>query len=44
MTSIVYEKDGAVGIVILAKPPHNLMDNAMLDELASVYVRAIGDG
>lgn len=44
MTSIVYQKDGAVGIVILAKPPHNLMDNAMLDELASIYARAVGEG
>ena len=44
MTSIVYEKDGAVGVVTLAKPPHNLMDNAVLDELASVYARAVGEG
>lgn len=44
MTSILYEKDGAVGIVTLAKPPHNLMDNAMLDELAAAYRTAMEDG
>lgn len=44
MNSIVYEKDGAVGIVVLAKPPHNLMDNAMLDELGLVYARAVDEG
>lgn len=44
MDSIVYQKDGAVGIVTLAKPPHNLMDNALLDELATVYARALGEG
>ena len=44
MASIVYEKDGTVGILLLAKPPHNLMDNAMLDVLASGYARAVGEG
>ena len=34
MSSIQFEKDGAVGIVTLAKPPHNLIDHAMLEELA----------
>lgn len=41
MSSISYEKDGAVGIVSMAKPPHNLIDNAMLQELASTYARAV---
>ena len=29
MSPVAYEKDGAVGIVTLAKPPHNLIDNAI---------------
>lgn len=44
MASVVYEKDGTVGIVFLAKPPHNRMDNAMLDLLAGGYARAVGEG
>ncbi len=44
MGSIIYQKDGGVGIVTLAKPPHNLMDNALLDALATVYARALGEG
>lgn len=44
MASIVYEKDGTVGIVLLAKPPHNRMDNATVDLLASGYARAVGEG
>ncbi|VTU16838.1 enoyl-CoA hydratase/isomerase family protein [Variovorax sp. RA8] len=44
MSSISYEKDGAVGIVSMAKPPHNLIDNTMLQELASTYARAVEEG
>ena len=44
MSSISYEKDGAVGVVTMAKPPHNLIDNAMLQELASTYARAVEEG
>ncbi|WP_077003298.1 enoyl-CoA hydratase/isomerase family protein [Variovorax sp. KK3] len=44
MSSISYEKDGAVGIVSMAKPPHNLIDNEMLQELASTYARAVEEG
>jgi enoyl-CoA hydratase/carnithine racemase len=28
MSIVTYEKDGAVGVVTLAKPPHNLIDEA----------------
>lgn len=35
MQTVTFEKDGAVGIVTMCKPPHNLMDNAMLAELVS---------
>ena len=33
MLIITYEKDGAVGVVTMAKPPHNLIDGTFLDEL-----------
>jgi enoyl-CoA hydratase/carnithine racemase len=44
MPIVTYEKDGAVGVVTLAKPPHNLIDGALLDELLACYGRAVGDG
>jgi enoyl-CoA hydratase/carnithine racemase len=44
MSSVEYEKDGAVGIVSLAKPPHNLIDDAMLSDLAAAYERAVAEG
>lgn len=44
MTSITYEKDGAVGIVTMAKPPHNLIDLAFLKELGSAYSKAVSGG
>jgi len=44
MSVISYEKDGAVGIVTMNKPPHNLIDNAMLAALAGAYESAVGAG
>lgn len=44
MQTIRYEKDGAVGVVTLAKPPHNLIDNAMLAELVAAFARCADDG
>ena len=44
MSVVTYEKDGAVGIVTLAKPPHNLIDNALLDGLLGAYERAVAEG
>jgi enoyl-CoA hydratase/carnithine racemase len=43
MNTITYEKDGAVGIVTLAKPPHNLIDNALLAELVAAYKTAASE-
>ena len=37
MSIVTYEKDGAVGVVTLAKPPHNLIDEAFLDALLTAY-------
>ncbi|HZB92760.1 MAG TPA: enoyl-CoA hydratase/isomerase family protein [Stellaceae bacterium] len=44
MSIVTYEKDGAVGVVTLAKPPHNLIDNALLDGLLGAYERAVAEG
>ncbi|NDZ17717.1 enoyl-CoA hydratase/isomerase family protein [Variovorax sp. WS11] len=44
MGSIEYEKDGAVAVVTLAKPPHNLLDNALLSSLSATYAEAVKDG
>jgi enoyl-CoA hydratase/carnithine racemase len=37
MTTVTHEIDGAVGIVTLAKPPHNLIDDPMIDDLVEAY-------
>jgi enoyl-CoA hydratase/carnithine racemase len=44
MPTVTYEKDGAVGVVTLAKPPHNLIDEAFLDGLLASYRSAVADG
>ena len=44
MTSISYEKDGAVGIVTMSKPPHNLIDLAFLADMSSAYAKAVAGG
>lgn len=38
------EIDGPVGIVTMAKPPHNLMDGEFLNAIISAYHQLIGDG
>lgn len=44
MNTVIYEKDGAVGVVTLSKPPHNLIDDALLDGLLTGYQRAVAEG
>ena len=44
MSIVTYQKDGAVGIVTLAKPPHNLIDEAFLDALLAAYGEAVTSG
>jgi enoyl-CoA hydratase/carnithine racemase len=44
MSIVQYEKDGAVGVVTLAKPPHNLIDDALLQGMLGAYERAIAEG
>jgi enoyl-CoA hydratase/carnithine racemase len=44
MTTVNFERDGDVGVVTLAKPPHNLMNNAMLADLVARYQGAVAAG
>jgi enoyl-CoA hydratase/carnithine racemase len=44
MTTVNFERDGDVGVVTLCKPPHNLMNNAMLTDLIGAYRKAVEDG
>ena len=38
------EHDGALGVVTLAKPPHNLLDGAFLEALCDAFERGAADG
>lgn len=42
--TVHFEKQGAVGIVTLAKPPHNLIDDALLKGLLAAYEQAQSTG
>ncbi|WNC92761.1 enoyl-CoA hydratase/isomerase family protein [Paraburkholderia sp. FT54] len=44
MTTVLFEKDGAVGVVTMAKPPHNLIDDRFLTDLLSAYNKAVEEG
>ena len=44
MSIVQYEKDGAVAVVTLAKPPHNLIDDALLQGMLGAYERAVAEG
>ena len=44
MTGVTHEVDGKVGVVTLAKPPHNLMDDAMLDDIVAAYRAVVAGG
>ncbi|MGD0672439.1 MAG: enoyl-CoA hydratase/isomerase family protein [Candidatus Binatus sp.] len=44
MSIVTFEKDGAVGVVTLAKPPHNLIDEAFLDAMLAAYSEAVAGG
>jgi enoyl-CoA hydratase/carnithine racemase len=39
--TVKFEKDGNVGIVTLAKPPHNLMDDPFIDGVLAAYQEAV---
>src|SRR6478736_4650188 len=42
--TVNYEIDGAVGVVTLAKPPHNLLDDALLEDLMTAYENVVAEG
>jgi enoyl-CoA hydratase/carnithine racemase len=42
--TVKYEIDGAVGVVTLAKPPHNLLDDALLEDLMTAYQTVVAKG
>ncbi|WP_338811373.1 enoyl-CoA hydratase/isomerase family protein (plasmid) [Agrobacterium leguminum] len=37
MTTVRYDMDGTVGVVTLAKPPHNLIDDQFVEEILIAY-------
>jgi enoyl-CoA hydratase/carnithine racemase len=44
MSIVQFDKDGAVAVVTLAKPPHNLIDEALLQGMLGAYERALAEG
>lgn len=44
MTTVTHDMDGTVGIVTLAKPPHNLIDDAMIEDLMAAYRQVVSAG
>lgn len=44
MAVVTYEIDGAVGVVTLAKPPHNLIDDPMIADLLTAYRSVVSAG
>lgn len=43
MSHVQYDTDGAVALVTLAKPPHNLIDTALTDGIIAAYERAVSE-
>lgn len=44
LTTVTHEMDGAVGVVTLAKPPHNLIDDQMIADLIAAYRAVLAGG
>jgi enoyl-CoA hydratase/carnithine racemase len=44
MSTVHFEKDGAVGVVTMAKPPHNLLEDKFIGDLLAAYRAAIDAG
>jgi enoyl-CoA hydratase/carnithine racemase len=42
--TVNYEIDGALGGATLAKPLHNLLDDALLEDLMTVYEKVVAEG
>ena len=44
MTTVTHEIDGKVGVVALAKPPYNLMDDRLIEDLIAAYQSVVSGG
>jgi len=44
MSTVLFEKDGAVGVVTMSKPPHNLIEDVFLQDLLNAYSSAVEQG
>jgi enoyl-CoA hydratase/carnithine racemase len=44
MSTVTHEIDGKVGVVSLAKPPHNLIDDALIEDLLTAYRNVLAEG
>src|ERR1700760_320415 len=44
MMTVTHEIDGKVGVVTLAKPPHNLIDDKLIEDLVAAYHTVVGQG
>ena len=44
MMTVTDEVDGKVGVVTLAKPPHNLLDDSLIEHLVAAYEAVIAGG
>jgi len=44
MSTVVFETDGAVGVVTMSKPPHNLLEDTFLRDLLDCYSKAVDQG
>lgn len=44
MGNVTHEMDGKVGVVTLAKPPHNLLDDPLIEDVLAAYRTVVADG
>lgn len=44
MSTVMFERDGAVGVVTMSKPPHNLIEDKFLNDLLDAYGQAVQTG
>ena len=44
MMTVIHEIDGKVGVVTLAKPPHNLLDDKLIGDLVAAYQAVVAEG
>ncbi|SOE97059.1 Enoyl-CoA hydratase/carnithine racemase [Burkholderia sp. D7] len=42
--TVTYEQQNAVGVVTMSKPPHNLLDGTLINDILDAYSRALADG